>query len=365
MIHTLIIFPACSPVHDLFFLPNQMKSPSLVLHIGTPKTGTTSIQDFLYSHRREIAACGIGIPQILGLKNHRWLAFIVRDSNKDKSFAAIKGISVGQLETAKKSKADELRAYVKSSEYSKHVITSEFLAALNQREIRRLKILLEDMFNDIKILIYIRNPLGMAISAMSERLKRGDSLSRLPSPSEIGLADHKKLILKWREAFGGQNVIVRLLEKDFLLNGKLIDDFSAQIGIDNLAVNTELSMKNQALSFTALKILSYVNHVAPAFLDGRPNQLRKRLITELYAHFSLFPKYCPSKEEHNDYFAYFNESREWLQEVYFPSRHHLWSVIPFRSDSGSSETFALTDVERAFVDIMLRLLESGPFPHDA
>ena len=49
----------------------------LFLHIGTEKTGTTSIQRWLQANRRQLALeAKIGIPQTLGRDDQFWLPIL-------------------------------------------------------------------------------------------------------------------------------------------------------------------------------------------------------------------------------------------------------------------------------------------------
>ena len=58
----------------------------LFLHIGTEKTGTTSIQRWLQANRRQLAReAKIGIPQTLGRDDQFWLPILTyaEDHNDD------------------------------------------------------------------------------------------------------------------------------------------------------------------------------------------------------------------------------------------------------------------------------------------
>ena len=59
-----------------------MSKPRLILHIGSQKTGTTSIQKFLEINRHYLYEQDIYIPDNLGGMNHRHAVFI--DENTDK-----------------------------------------------------------------------------------------------------------------------------------------------------------------------------------------------------------------------------------------------------------------------------------------
>ena len=49
----------------------------LTVHIGTTKTGSTSIQAFMRVNRKALAAKGISYPAMLGVQDHRNAAIAV------------------------------------------------------------------------------------------------------------------------------------------------------------------------------------------------------------------------------------------------------------------------------------------------
>ncbi|MFN3867408.1 MAG: hypothetical protein ACK4MD_11960, partial [Demequina sp.] len=62
----------------------------LVLHIGTPKTGTTTLQRWFAGNRAAVLAQGVWYPETLGAENHRKLTTHARDSDRpDDSFARL------------------------------------------------------------------------------------------------------------------------------------------------------------------------------------------------------------------------------------------------------------------------------------
>ena len=56
--------------------------PRLLLHIGSQKTGTTSIQQFLARNRSILSERGFYVPDYVGGANHRHAVFLAENSNK-------------------------------------------------------------------------------------------------------------------------------------------------------------------------------------------------------------------------------------------------------------------------------------------
>lgn len=52
---------------------------NLILHIGTPKTGPTTLQKWLYSNKNKLAEHGIFLSEVSGKVNNRRLVNFFRD----------------------------------------------------------------------------------------------------------------------------------------------------------------------------------------------------------------------------------------------------------------------------------------------
>ena len=55
----------------------------LYLHIGTEKTGTTHIQQFILRNRNKLFSNGYYVPDFLGEFAHTWLPILVYEDNKE------------------------------------------------------------------------------------------------------------------------------------------------------------------------------------------------------------------------------------------------------------------------------------------
>jgi len=87
----------------------------LHLHIGTEKTGTTSIQEFLRINRANLNSAGIYVPCSLGPSNHQWLPFMFSQDLSVDSFFRMHGINTDdQRISAQSKKIKEFREEVRN-----------------------------------------------------------------------------------------------------------------------------------------------------------------------------------------------------------------------------------------------------------
>ena len=154
----------------------------LIIHIGAQKTGTTTIQSFLKLNNKNLIKQGILIPKSIAYKNsfnHRWLCSFAYEDNNFAKIRSIKGIdNLGNLLISEK--ISEFEEEIKKYDSDLCIISSEHLSLELQTtdEINKLKNVLEDIFDDIKIVIYIRKPLKQAISLLSTQIKNGQYINK-------------------------------------------------------------------------------------------------------------------------------------------------------------------------------------------
>ena len=104
------------------------------------------------------------------------------------------------------------------------ILTSEqFHSRLqSQEEIQRLYSTLNPIFEEIEIILYIRDPLKMAVSSLSTTIKAGGIDSTLNTPSSQDLeGNHYKTINQWEKNFPEAKITVRRFEKSLSIDGDL------------------------------------------------------------------------------------------------------------------------------------------------
>ena len=300
----------------------------LYLHIGTEKTGTTYIQKFLKQNREKLFSRGYFVPNFMGgMCSHYWLPILVYEKNKQDDLTNIVKIyTKDDPESIIKLKIDELKKAVQINKDKDWIISSEHLhARLNKMEIRRLKSLLQPLFNEIKIIVYLRDPLESTISLWSTAVKVGWPIKKIPSPGNTWdyICNHKRTIQLWEENFK-EKITPKLYCKRSFYKGNLIEDFLAQIGI-KLDTSFEIPENvNQSMSYAGIRVLSHINEIIPPAKIGLFDPLRgniKALIIEAYKD---FPTYYPTEKEIYTYEKYYEESNKWIKNKYFPEKESLW-----------------------------------------
>jgi len=309
---------------------------NLILHIGTEKTGTTSIQSFLKINRIALMQNGIYVPQstMTWSGNQRWLPIMANRDDYTDDFVKLQNFK-NQEEKRKKiiqKKAEFLlECQNLSAKYHTLILSSEHLQSRLTRkdEIQKLKALLDKISHTVCIVVYIRDPLSTAISHLSTMIKNGQTPQALPAPNEKyyeTICNHAQTIKKWGDCFPEAKFIIRRFDKKSIINNNVIVDFCTQF-IPNFKIkNYKLPVAvNTSLTLTGMKLLRKLNLKYPPYIENLPNPMRRDMTSFVMKNTSDGSKFLPSKEEYEAYHDHFAVSCENVREHYFPSEKSLFT----------------------------------------
>ena len=144
-------------------------SRRLILHIGTPKTGSTTTQILLTHNRKALRKRGICYAQTGGGNNHISLAFAFWPQAELKNKGEGPLWNERDLARATKEPCELLRREMTelSPEVSLVIVSSEAFTNVSDPEsIGRLRALVAPFFDDIEILVYMRRQDGHATSQL-------------------------------------------------------------------------------------------------------------------------------------------------------------------------------------------------------
>lgn len=335
--------------------------PRLLLHIGTEKTGTTSIQHFLHDNKPRLLDQGIFYPRSLGKTNHRVMPFLAYNQDRVDDFCKVNRLFTREERQAMGARAmkglgRELELYSEC----RWIISSEHFAArlTTAEEIERLQGLLDSLFELEAIIIYVRKPIEASISKWSTAIKAGFVCDTLPPPRS-GIADtvcnHRQILELWMSVFGRERLKVRLFQKGDFIGGDLIRDFCAACAIDAQPLAQPAVPQNQTLSYQAIKLLSYINDKIPRIIDNKPNLRRRGIDQYFMANFSSFPGYRPSTSESDLYESFYQSSSDWVRDNFFPEKCTLWLDSECRHDDDQQFRPGLTQLELAFANTFVSM----------
>lgn len=207
----------------------------IIIHIGSPKTGSTSIQSMLKSNKEFLESNGIYFYDSNRLNNDDF-SLALANGNYDKIYKYIQnGVS------------SNCHTYILSSENlfwigDGYYVNNQENYYLSRREsINIFKKVINEFFDSVEILLYIR-PQSEFINSMyiqEVQFKYGKSSDEYMSELSF---DYNDILNEWRSFFGDSSIHVKIFGEELFKVG-LIEDFLNYIGIDNnsllLKINKE------------------------------------------------------------------------------------------------------------------------------
>ena len=284
---------------------------SVYVHIGTMKTGTTTLQCFLYRNRARLLRHGYLYP--LSIKA------------RSEEFHSHNPLAAGHPAAFMEALLCEVRAagvphLIISAENLQRELTTP-------QQLRELRACLERLHcGDIRIIVYLRAVRGLVTSLCTQTLKAGDAgdYARLP-PQESHpwfriVPDHRATLQRWGEVFGTGQLSVRRYERERLLGGDLLQDFMQTIGCpweEGLEIPADC---NQALNLLEMELLRRINALTPGSVHAA-HTIKHQLYELMHRHlsgadpqlrFELPPAVMAAYEE------YFRDSEDWVRRHFFP-----------------------------------------------
>ena len=239
-----------------------------ILHLGSEKTGTSSIQKYFSQHRADVLREGVWYPKAFTNSNghvHIRLSDAAVQGTLDKNAPV-----AAEFREEIEARSRDAKACLFSSEF--------FHSELRENaQVARLHKFLRGFFDEIRLIYYARRQDQMLASMHSTAVQGGWTTNRaaLSVYATKGhyYFDHNAVCDLWAGEFGREALTCRVFERDKLSGGDIVDDLRAAIGLPRDEKESRLS-SNESLSFETICVLLALN--GSRHKDNK--ELRKRLI---------------------------------------------------------------------------------------
>jgi hypothetical protein len=294
------------------------------LHVGTEKTGTTTIQRFLASNRNNLRAQSVLYPMSPGETNHLALAASGMDGHRLDPIQLRCGIrQLEEIPTYRARTARRLGREAAASGASSVILSNEHLSMklTKREEIIRIKEICDGFAEKTRVIIYLRNQTDFLVSRYNTAVNAGstDQFTVSLTPGVAAFLDYATMLEPWTCIFGRENLIVRRFETADFPNGDLLQDFAACTGIDHGRMEP-VEPANKSLTGPALAFLREFNRRFPLVAEGKNNPLRGK-ITSLLASFNGGRDFSIPPELATVIDSRYRDSNERTAREYFGSRY--------------------------------------------
>ena len=310
--------------------------PGIILHVGTEKTGSTSIQSLLSTSYDSLIKSGILFPKSIGHPCHINLTACALESEPKHPIRALLGLQdqtifIKFVEETK----NALRKEIEENHPTALIISDEHINVhLSKIEtIHAYKKICEE-FGDIKaVVIYLRQQDEFRLSLFSEAVKAGNLsnfnlLDPLPVFKTIPYRlNYLKILDNLSKVFDKKMIIPRVYDRALFPNADICSDF---LNILHIPLDYKTIIKSENNLSVDGKIIKKLALIS-SFLKGLKNKPALKLQQFIIRH--CIKKFTGSgivlkKEAHERYLAQFNEKNELVKEKYFTTHQIEKNLFP-------------------------------------
>ncbi len=237
------------------------------MHIGMNKAGSSSIQSFLANNAAHLEKNNIHYPVSLHPQNKSIFATIRAACTKPiqkkiLNYAVMEDYWHGLW----------IKEFTSKEENT--IISSEQLLFFSQEEIRRLKTMLGQYFEQITVICYVRDFDSFVNSSIQQRIKNGSDSIIKQMNTLIDNCDYRR-ILNWMEICPDYDFCLRPFRCDAFYKKDLIQDFFHSIKLDVSGLEERIAPHdNPSLGLYAVLFLEKYNTKYPLMKKNKLNMER-------------------------------------------------------------------------------------------
>ncbi|KAA1174688.1 hypothetical protein FWJ25_04670 [Marinobacter salinexigens] len=331
-----------------------------VVHIGTEKTGTTTLQAYLHAHQsrlRQRGICYYASPERI---EGRGLAAAALGDQPPDDYLRHEGIHTPEERQAfRRRVVEHFQQSMESLEEHVHtvVISSEhFHSRLRQRDqVEWLKDLVAPWAADTKVVVYLRRQVDVLSSFYSTALRNGEVCNlqelalRVCRPSNH-YYNYRTVLELWGEVFGQLSLTPRLFSANDLKDGDILADFLDVLreGHEALPEAPDLPRQNESINPVGQGLMRGLNKVArelPADSEQEELQVLMRKVVSVFSG----PGEALPVVEARKLQKEFQQCNAWIRQNWFNEKKPLF--LPVTKDNYGRQpsvyTFGSEELETA------------------
>ena len=318
-----------------------------IIHIGTMKTGTTTLQRFFRRNIPTLTKKGILYPKTLGKQTHVLLTALALGNEKKNNQMRILEKNNIKSSNFYNEISNSFEQEIKTGNYKNLLLSSESMSLLlnTTEEIHSLKKFLDKFCSTYKIVVYLRSQHELAISNFSTNCKhQAKEINFFPEAAiKKGFFNYEGLLDNWEKVFGFENIMPRIFSQDELLDGDIKKDFCNIFGW-NWEKFEDTKNFNESINADAQRFLLEINKFIPMIVGNKLYRYRGNL-AQLVSLNNKGEGLLPTRKDTEEFLELFEKSNERLRKKWFPERKVLFKVDLTKYPE---KTNPLTDNEFAF-----------------
>jgi hypothetical protein len=334
-----------------------------VLHIGTEKTGSTSIQAFLAGNIPRLAGHGIACLPFGGLPASQRLVLAALEAGAHDHLARDLGLPAAELGPGRRARfragfgaeVARLPAGIRTVVFSSEHLHSRLV---DRPSVRRLHDLVAPHFDALTVLVYLRRQDRLAVSRYTTAVLHGacDDVVFPAAGEGDPFYDFERALALWAGVFGPSSLRPRLYAERHAGGPDIVGDFAGQLGLGDLHGFAMPGPRNSSLRPAALDAFVRLNRSLARQDAPARDQLRgiaRRLAREGFAGEGRLP----GKAEAAAFSDRFAASNERVRRRWFADRAALFDEDFSRYPDNPMPQADADSVAEASVALLIRSLE--------
>ena len=231
-----------------------------ILHLGTGKTGTTSIQHFMRLNRPKLLERGVLYPRSPGGGRHTKLGLSFRSNEEFERMPAWHQMRAQSPDRFRRRFHRRLYDEIRQARPERVLFSDEALYGLPNEALGRLRGFLDSLGGQVRLVVYLRRQDDHLISFYQQQVKVGET-RRLVGWLRGGLDftyDYGRRLDRLEQELRPASFVVRRFERDGFRHGALEEDFLDAAGIDGDGLETVKS-KNETMDAATVEFLRLYN----------------------------------------------------------------------------------------------------------
>lgn len=327
-----------------------------ILHIGLPKTGTTSCQEALFANREMLLQRHRYLYPSVAPSHNSMLAVMFLEDPRTNVTLKAKGITTREdAEKLRRQYFARMESDLARGSWDTLVLSSEGLSSLPPPSLEKLRDWLLRYAADWTVLFWSRHPVDYTTSNIQQHVKSGGTIEQLVAAPP--LPNFRRKVSNAFTVFGRENVKLTAFEEAKAEPGGVVSAFCRRLGLpENTAMEIGASAKgrNESMSMLATLLMSSLNQQRPRFVDGRLNTERRAREVQLFQRIKGEKFRLPPSAE-ADIRRKSRPDVEWLNET-FGTRLYLDLLEGGLGNGGSASDGYPPDTVRSLAILLSDLI---------
>lgn len=336
---------------------DNARAMDLVLHIGSGKTGTSSIQSLLHHNREALLSHGVLFPRSLGRRRH--LQFGLYFKSDEALLRARPYIENGYRtpEAFRRGFRRRLFTELEAARPRQVLISDEAVYSADVASLGRLRTFTDEHARRLRVVCYLRRQDDHLVSRYQEVVKVGETRTLAQRVAELDMTstyDYAARLDAWSRIVAPGTFVVRRFEKTSFREGSLYADFLAASGIDITATDLEaVPPQNESLDAESVEFLRLLNIHRVREEGAEVGMVNNRALVVRLARAATGPTLTLPESELDSFMCRWEESNREVARRYFGDE----DGVLFRTPRKNRDTTAEQRLDPSRLDHLLTVTE--------